>query len=614
MEILKTFNLISFIFGIIISSLLFLSINYFKAEKNKAEEKDLKHQNDFQKSENKKENANKLLNLSQEISFKSQDLIWLINENNKKAAELVKRFENISGSVENNAAAAEEISATIEELSSSSNIIKEEMTKLEAIAQNLVLDSEKNKNWIQESNNTLLEIAKNVKKSGDSIGSVEKAVEKANQLLAGIIQITDQINLLALNASIEAARAGDAGRGFNIVAGEIKSLSEETETLTAEIRRAINDINLEIKNTDQIIENGLENIEGVEELAGKSIESFSLMNEKLHKVMDSVSKLSESTDNQASATEQTTEAVESMTQEFINISENIAEVDKNIKDQKDNSKTILDYSENLNTVSYKLHKISVANKTSEMLIFGVNPFTKPERIEELYVPIITKLAKKIGKKAKTIIVADYEELGKYIKNDLIDIGWFSPMAYVTAKRKTNIIPLVTPLIEGKASYQGYIFSRRDSKYNSLKDLKNSNFAFVDPLSTSGYVYPKQMLKEVGIRVPNDLQKQEFMGNHDNVIKAVLNSEVDAGATYNEAWERAAQNFNLNKLEILAKTDPIPKDVIAARSGLEQEILTATKTIFLEADKEIKSTLNKTNITGFTASDDQKFDIIRKYSS
>lgn len=614
MEILNSFSLISFIFGIIISSLLFLTISYFKTQKNIVKEKNAKTKNDLQKNKNRKENANNLLNLSQEISFKSQDLIWLINENNKKAAELVKRFENISGSVENNAAAAEEISATIEELSSSSNIIKEEMTKLEAIAQNLVLDSEKNKNWIKESNNTLLEIAKNVKKSGDSIGSVEAAVAKANQLLAGIVEITDQINLLALNASIEAARAGDAGRGFNIVAGEIKSLSEETETLTTEIRKAINDINLEIKNTDQIIENGLENIEGVEELAGKSIESFSLMNEKLHNVMDSVSKLSESTDNQASATEQTTEAVESMTQEFINISENISEVDKNIKDQKDNSKTILDYSKNLNTVSYKLHKISVANKTSEMLIFGVNPFTKPEKIEELYVPIINKLAQKIGKKAKTIIVSDYEELGRYIKNDLIDIGWFSPMAYVKAKRESNIIPLVTPLIEGKASYQGYIFSRRDSKYNSLKDLKNSHFAFVDPLSTSGYVYPKQMLKEVGIRVPKDLQQQEFMGNHDNVIKAVLNSEVDAGATYNEAWERAEKTFNLNKLEILAKTDPIPKDVIAARSGLEQAILTETKTIFLEAEKEIKTTLNKTNITGFTASEDQKFDIIRKYSS
>ncbi|MFW5961525.1 MAG: phosphate/phosphite/phosphonate ABC transporter substrate-binding protein [bacterium] len=613
MGIINEFHFISFSIGAIITIFIFLIyVKFFRANKEKITSEKIRKPVRDEKSQ--KEQSNQLLDLSQEVSFKSQDLIWLINDNNKKAENLVGRFENISESVENNAAAAEEISATIEELSSSSNVIKQEMDKLEDFSEELVSDSEKNQNWIEESNKTLLDIANNVKKSGDSIESVEEALENTNQLLEGIIDITDQINLLALNASIEAARAGEAGRGFNIVAGEIKSLSEETEELTTQIREAINNINLEIKNTDQIIENGLENIEGVEELAGKSIDSFNLMNSNLYNVKDSISKLSESTENQASATEQTTQAVESMTQEFINISENVSEVDNNIKNQKENSEKLIKYSKNLNKIAYDLHKISVKNKADDMLIFGVNPFTKPEKIEELYVPIINRLCSKIGKTAKTIIVSDYEELTNYIQNDLIDIGWFSPMAYVTAKEKTNVIPMITPLIEGKASYRGYIFAREDSRYKSLRHLKDSVFAFVDPLSTSGYVYPKQMLKEVGIDVDRDLKEARFLGNHDNVIKAVLDGKVDAGATYNEAWDRAAKSFNLNKLNILEKTDPIPKDVIAARSDLDQDILEETKDIFLKADQEIKDVLNNTNITGFTASDDSKFDIIRKYSS
>ncbi|MFW5988429.1 MAG: phosphate/phosphite/phosphonate ABC transporter substrate-binding protein [bacterium] len=613
MGIITEFHFISFSIGAIITLLIFMIYNKLSMVNNqKIDSKNEKKPTEEVKSQKKQ--SNQLLNLSQDVSFKSQDLIWLINDNNKKAENLVGRFEDISESVENNAAAAEEISATIEELSSSSNVIKEEMDKLEDFSEELVSDSEKNQKWIEESNNTLLDIANNVKKSGDSIESVEEALENTNQLLEGIIDITDQINLLALNASIEAARAGEAGRGFNIVAGEIKSLSEETEELTTKIKDAINNINLEIKNTDQIIEKGLDNIEGVEELAGKSIDSFNLMNNNLHNVMDSISKLSESTENQASATEQTTQAVESMTQEFINISENVSEVDKNIKNQKNNSETLIKYSKNLNKIAYDLHKISIKNKDEDMLIFGVNPFTKPEKIEELYVPIINKLCSKIGKNAKTIIVSDYEELTKYIKNNLIDIGWFSPMAYVTAKEKTNVIPMITPLIEGKASYRGYIFTREDSRYKNLSHLKDSVFAFVDPLSTSGYVYPKQMLKEVGINVDRDLKEAQFLGNHDNVIKAVLDGKVDAGATYNEAWDRAAKSFNLNKLNILEKTDPIPKDVIAARPDLDQELLKETKEIFLKADQEIKDVLINTNITGFTASDDSKFDIIRKYSS
>ncbi len=613
MGIISEFHFISFIIGVVITSIIvYLFLNSKKGKTSILDDKNKDGINKDNKS--KKRTANKLLNLSQEVSFKSQDLIWLINENNKKAENLVERFENISESVENNAAGAEEISATIEELSSSSNVIKVEMDKLEKISQELMSDSEKNQNWIKESNNTLLEIATNVKKSGKSIESVEEALQKTNQLLAGIIDITDQINLLALNASIEAARAGDAGRGFNVVAGEIKSLSEETEELTTEIRAAINNINLEIKNTDQIIENGLDSIEGVEDLASKSIDSFNLMNNNLHNVINSISKLSDSAESQAAATEQTTQAVESMTQEFINISENVSEVDENIKNQKNNSETLINYSNNLNTIAYELHNISVENKTDDMLIFGVNPFTKPEKIEELYIPIINKLCQKINKNAKTVIVSDYEELTYYIKNNLIDIGWFSPMAYVKAKKETNVIPMITPLINGEDSYRGYIFTKKNSKYNKLKDLKNSVFAFVDPLSTSGYVYPKQMLKEVGINVNTDLKETLFLGNHDNVIKAVLDEKVEVGATYNEAWDRAAQILNLDSLNILEKTDLIPKDVIAARADLDQNIINETKNIFLKADREINEILNQTNITGFTESEDEKFDIIRKYNN
>lgn len=609
-------NLISFALGALLTYFTANQLKKSKKTLKNGEEKAAEKTSKNIELEGGEENINTaLLDLSEDVSFKSQNLIWVTKDNNAQAEKLTALFADISEAVENNAASIEEISAIIEELSSSSNLINQETENMEEFTEEVLNISEENKTWIEESASTLIEVSENVTNSADSIKLVEEALDNTNQLLSGIKKITDQINLLALNASIEAARAGEAGRGFNVVAGEIKSLSEETEKLTERISDAFAEMNAEINNTETIISRGIKNIEGVEELASKSVNSFEKMNDNLKKAVNSIARLSANTENQAAAAEQSTRAVEAISEDTATISENITDINYAVKEQNKNSSKILDYSQSLEDVSYNLHKISVKNKDEAMLIFGVNPFTKPEKVKELYLPIINKVTKLISKKSKTIIVSDYEALINYMAEDLIDIGWFSPMAYVEAKSKLNILPLVTPKINGKASYQGYIFCRKNSNYQSLSDLKNKSFAFVDELSASGYIYPRHLLQDAGLNLQRDLKEIDFLGNHDKVIQSVLNSEFDAGATYNEAWERAEKSgLNLSSLKIIKKTEDIPKDVIAANDQLDSELVSEIQSAFLEVagEDDIKESLKQTNITDFIKTVDSNFDVIRKY--
>jgi ABC-type phosphate/phosphonate transport system substrate-binding protein len=108
---------------------------------------------------------------------------------------------------------------------------------------------------------------------------------------------------------------------------------------------------------------------------------------------------------------------------------------------------------------------------------------------------------------------------------------------------------------------------------------------------------------------------DFLGNHDKVIQSVLNSEFDAGATYNEAWERAEKSgLNLSSLKIIKKTEDIPKDVIAANDQLDSELVSEIQSAFLEVagEDDIKESLKQTNITDFIKTVDSNFDVIRKY--
>lgn len=100
-----------------------------------------------------------------------------------------------------------------------------------------------------------------------------------------------------------------------------------------------------------------------------------------------------------------------------------------------------------------------------------------------------------------------------------------------------------------------------------------------------------------------------MGSHDNVIKAILSGEVDAGATYSEAIENAKNHgLAIDELHIIGMTDNIPKDAIAASPYLDKEITNSLQKAFEEFNnfQGIDSIVD-----GFIASSDDKYDVIRE---
>lgn len=104
-------------------------------------------------------------------------------------------------------------------------------------------------------------------------------------------------------------------------------------------------------------------------------------------------------------------------------------------------------------------------------------------------------------------------------------------------------------------------------------------------------------------------KVVFLGNHDSVINAVVQKEVDAGATFNEAFDNAKLNgVNVNELNIISKTEDIPKDSLAARHDMPVEFIEKLKKAFIEFDNYQGI---DTVVEGFIESKDEHYDIIRK---
>ncbi len=327
---------------------------------------------------------------------------------------------------------------------------------------------------------------------------------------------------------------------------------------------------------------------------------------------NTVNGLCELSENQRETTEQMAKVIETIGHATVEIAGSTQESLTRVQGQEQSIEDILGYAKSMLVTSDTLQEIAVKFKKDNEIIFGVNPFVAPSVIKEQYVPILELVAEKIGYKARVIIVTDYDALGRTLLQGTVDIGWFSPFAYVSAKEKGNVLPLVTPIVNKATSYTGYIIARKDKGYKTIDDLKGKRFGFVDSKSASGYVYPRALLAASGKDPKSFFGETLFVGSHDRVIEGVLNGSLDAGATYSEALERVgASGVNLNDFEIISSTDPIPKDAIAARPGFEQELADKINEAFMATTDKENPFMTKTHINGFVKAKDADYEVVRK---
>ena len=231
-------------------------------------------------------------------------------------------------------------------------------------------------------------------------------------------------------------------------------------------------------------------------------------------------------------------------------------------------------------------------------------------------PLTQYLSDSIGQKVTLYIAKDYGDLRKQMENGTVDIGSFSPFAYVDAERGGKIRIIAQSILDGSATYRGLIVTRKDSGLKTIADLKEKRFAFVDPKSASGYVYPRAMLMEKGINPDNYFKETIFAGNHDKVIAAVLAGRVDAGAIYDGALGVAQRSgVAIENLVTLASSDPIPHDAIAVRIGLDDDLVKKTQLALISLDKSDAGRRvianSKKKLTGHVIAQDSLFDVVRR---
>lgn len=152
----------------------------------------------------------------------------------------------------------------------------------------------------------VLELSNNMHSASDSISKVVARSDDINRILVVIRAIAEQTNLLALNAAIEAARAGEQGRGFAVVADEVRTLASKTQSSTEEINSMIVSLQGEVKSAVGIIESGSQQATG-------AMESTRQAHQSLHEVVEAISDIADHIRQVATAAEEQSSVSEEIT-------------------------------------------------------------------------------------------------------------------------------------------------------------------------------------------------------------------------------------------------------------------------------------------------------------
>lgn len=291
------------------------------------------------------------------------------NNVNKVIESLSAALKQVSETASSVASSSSEISASAEEMSAGAQeqtqqtteiaASIEQMTKtIQESARNMAMAADATKIASDKSKDGVVKVEATVKGierivlSADAtskiITSLAHKTDQIGKITSAIEEIADQTNLLALNAAIEAARAGEQGRGFAVVADEVRKLAERTSKATKEIAETIKVIQTEANNADFAMNEAKKSVETGRTLAEEVAEALKEIFNNSAKINDIVNQVAVASDQEAASAEE--------------ISRNIEKISSVAQETAEGIRQIARTAEDLNRLTEMLHNLALQFK------------------------------------------------------------------------------------------------------------------------------------------------------------------------------------------------------------------------------------------------------------
>ena len=254
----------------------------------------------------------------------------------------------------------------------------------------------------------------------------------------------------------------------------------------------------------------------------------------------------------------------------------------------------------------------IGRAQTKVIRVGLIPSEDSRAMLESSQQLLDALQKNLGIKVQGFVASDYNGVIEAMRSGHVEVAYLGPFSYVLGTTVAAIEAFATAETakSGRTFYHSQIITRKDSGIKEVKDLKGRTFAFVDPSSTSGHLFPKAGLMKLGFDPEKDFGRVLFTGSHDANALAVANKRVDAATIADRIFDAAVQKklVDAADIHVVWRSDPIPESPTCWRKNLPDDLKQQIKSAFLNIRDITWADQGKLN--RFVETNDQAYDIIR----
>jgi len=214
-----------------------------------------------------------------------------------------------AATVTEQASSVAETSTTVEEVRRTAEQSVERAQLVSEMASNALSLTEKGLDVVKKTEDGILGLKEHVRQIAETILNLSEQTLQIGEIIASVNDIADQSNLLALNAAMEAARAGEAGRGFAVVAGEVRTLAEQSRQATAQVSSILSEIQKASNTAVMVTEKGTQSAESGVALAQSTGDSIRVIREHTKQVVAAAEQIAASARQQLAGMDQITRAM-----------------------------------------------------------------------------------------------------------------------------------------------------------------------------------------------------------------------------------------------------------------------------------------------------------------